>query len=368
MQKKYVSFALLGAALVLLGAGCSTAPVLPDGGMFVSGDSGTTWLAKSSLFSTGAPMSFATLDINTFAIDPSDSKSLWAGTMANGILYSSDGGEGWQIAKNYAPAELQLTTSRVNAIAVDPANSCVVYAATTNPAGASYVVRTINCGRSWGMLSTSEIAAQQFGAIAINPKNRLQIYLGNSAGDMFRTDNGGQSWVKLTSFAGKRIRSIVPHPTKDGVVYVGTAQGGLWKTSDAGVTWARTEDSKKFRGADDVFAIAIDPTKEDALLIGTAYGILHSEDGGASWEAYQLLTAPNETQIISLAINPVNPAHIYYGTPKAFYRSVDGGNTWTTKRIPTARVVKQLNVQNLKGAAGVADSDLIWLAAWNPAQ
>jgi photosystem II stability/assembly factor-like uncharacterized protein len=369
MQKKYISSAFLGVVLLFSGAGCGNTVVLPNGGMFRSADSGVTWESKSDLLATkGTAGSFISLDVNTFAVDPSDARSLWAGTMANGILYSSDSGDGWTVSKNYAPAELQLTSSRVNSLAVDPANSCVVYATITNPAGASYAIRTINCGRSWGILNTNEIQDRQLGAIAVNPKNRLQLFIGNSVGDIFRSDNGGQSWVLLTRFDNKRIRTIVPHPSKDGVVYVATAQGGLRKTTDGGKTWARVEDSKKYHGAEDVFSIAIDPTKEDALLIGTAYGILHSEDGGASWEAFQLLTAPNETQIISLAVNPLNPAHIYYGTPKAFYRTVDGGQTWTTKRVPTTRVIKQLVVQNLKGVAGAPDQDLVWLAAWQPAQ
>lgn len=372
MHTKLAKLLVSGAALVFLGAGCGAAATTagPDGGMFRSVDGGTTWESKSKVLTTAAtPTNFAGLDVNVFATDPNDPKSMWVGTTGNGIFYSIDGGDSWQQAKNFAPAELALTTAIVNGIAVDPENKCMVYASITAKDARSYLIRTSDCSRTWGVLySFNELKNEQFRAIAVNPKNAKQIFVGDTAGDIFRSNNGGTSWEMAVRFEDRAVRTIVIHP--DGkTVFVGTAKGGLRMSSDAGATWEQV-DLKPFKGAEEVYSIALSAAKPSSLLLGTKYGILRSDDLGKTWVALELLTGPGETQILSLAMSPQNANRIYYGTPKGFYRTDDGGKTWTTKRTPqsttNARIVKNLwvNVQKV----GAADVESVWFGAWRVPQ
>lgn len=366
LANKKAVFGIL-AGFVLLGAGCATSSAAPDGGVYRSVDAGVKWESKSDVLATKGKISgFAPLDVNVFATDPSDQNALWVGTMTNGILFSFDGGEGWSQAKNFSPSELALTEARINGIAVDPISGCVAYATVTNPAGKSYIVRTNNCGRSWGLLYTSEIAETQLQAIVINPTNHLQILVGDSVGNVFKSDNAGGSWVKVLKVEDRGVRTIAYDPKNTAVVFAGTKLGGLWKSEDSGQSWKRVGVLNKYPGSEDVYSIAVDPSVANSLLIGTHYGILRSTDGGANWEALPLLTAPGETQIVSLAINPKDSRRVYYGTPTSFYRSEDGGQTWTTKRVPTTRVIKALNVSIQKIAD--KDTEVLWLAAWRPPQ
>ncbi|OGH60533.1 MAG: hypothetical protein A2848_02815 [Candidatus Magasanikbacteria bacterium RIFCSPHIGHO2_01_FULL_50_8] len=368
IMKKTLYQSLIGAAaLVLLGAGCggSAASTGPDGGIFKSVDAGTTWVSKSRLLTVGTPASFAPTDVTTVVVDPKDPKAMWVGTSANGIFYTFDGGEGWLIAKNFAPAELMLTESIVNGLAVDPENSCVVYATITAPTTKSYLIRTVNCGRSWGVLyAFNELKEEQLRAVAVNPSNPKQLFLGDTAGDVFRSDNAGASWKKVVRFEDRAIRTIAIH--KNGNVFVGTARGGLRMSYDAGENWQQAE-LKQFAGAEEVYAIAFAPANPTRLLIGTKYGILRSDDLGKTWTAYELLTAPIETQILSVAVNPKNSNRIFYGTPSGFYRTEDDGKTWTTKRMPTTRVPKNILVDVQKGADGAA-VELLWVGMWRPPQ
>ncbi len=377
MSKKLL-FGFGVTMFLLLGAGCGGQTVGPDGGVLKSTDAGAQWASKSAvLTASGQKVSFNTVDVFTLVIDPSDAQAMWAGTSANGIFYTFDGGEGWLMAKKYAPSAANLMASRVNAIAVDPTNSCIVYATTVNPANQSFLMRTLNCGRSWLAINSNELGDRHLTSIAINPMDRLQIFLGNSVGDIFRSDNAGGSWTKLTRFEDKRIRAIVVHPKKKGVVYSATALGGLRRSADSGKTWTRV-DSDKFGGMEDVFSIAIDTSKDDALLVGTEYGILRSENGGGVWEPLTLLTAPRETNILSLALNPRNPNMIYYGACSAqgtgcgFYRSSDAGKSWNTKQVPSSRLFKTLLVQSadVANAQGQKQElETIWLGTWrNPQQ
>lgn len=374
-----IRYAFFGVTLLLLGAGCGGQTAGPDGGILKSSDAGATWASKSAVLTAAAKVvSFNTLDVNMMAIDPSDAHALWAGTSANGIFYSFDGGEGWLMAKKFAPAGVRLTESRVNSIAVDPTNSCIVYATIVTPDNKSYLVRTLNCGRSWKAISENELGDRHLTAIAINQNDRLQIFLGNSVGDVFRSDNAGGSWSKLTRFDDKRIRSIAVHPKKKGVVYVGTAGGGLRRSEDSGKSWKRVDDIQKYSGMDDVFAVAVDLTKDDALLVGTRYGILRSEKGGESWEPLTLLTAPGETNIISLALNSRHPSTIYYGACSeqegavcGFYRSSDAGKSWNTKQVPSGRMFKTILLQvadSVSAQGQKQEIETIWLGTWRPPQ
>lgn len=365
MRTTITKLVLLGATALLIGAGCATntAPTGPDGGVYKSVDGGTTWVSKSKLLTTGAAASFAPTDVNVFAIDAKDPKSMWVGTMANGIFYTFDGGEGWLQVKNFAPAELQLTQSIINGIAIDPENSCQVYATMTAPTGKSFLIRTTNCGRTWGVLHAfNELREEQMRAVAINPSNSKQIFLGDTAGNVFRSDNAGGSWKNLTRFDDRAVRTIVVH--KNGNVFVGTARGGLRMSYNGGETWERAA-LKGYTGSEEVYVIALDPSKAERLLIGTKYGILRTDDLGKTWSAYELLTAPNETQILSLAINPKSSSKIYYGTPAGFYRTEDDGKTWTTKRIPSARIPKSIMIDVQKGADG-KDVENLWVGQWLP--
>ncbi len=373
MKTFTAQISIIGVALVLLGAGCgSSGPQAPDGGLLRSADGGTAWQQKSNVFIAGGSASaatFAALDVNVFVADPTHPHSLWVGTMNNGILYSFDGGDGWLSARTITPTELSLTTSRVNGITVDPKNECAVYAVISPlsgpQTGKSFVIRTTNCGRAWNLVYTNELADSVFSAIAFNPFNDKELFVGDTNGNLIHYDIPADSWRKITRFENAGVRSIVPNPKKEGEYFVALKAGGLAHTIDNGTTWSNP-NFKQFRGANDVYVIALDPSKADSLLVGSKYGILRSDDSGNTWTPLPLLTAPGETQILSLGINPTNPNHIFYGTPKAFYRSDDHGANWTNKRVPTARVIKNILVQQEK-VAGI-DTELLWIGAWSAPQ
>ncbi|MCX6781484.1 MAG: hypothetical protein NT003_05235 [Candidatus Magasanikbacteria bacterium] len=364
MRKSIFKIALTAAALLMLGAGCSSASTGPDGGMFRSLDAGATWTNLSRvLTSNGVASSFILSDVNFAARDPQDIRAFWVGTMAQGIFYSFDGGAGWTQAVNYSPAEMQLTSSVVNGIFVDPKDSCTVYATIIAPTTKSYLIRTTTCGRWWTSLySFDEMTNSQLRAIAINPNNSQQLFLGDTAGDIFRSNNAGTSWEKIYKLPNHLIRSFVIHP--NGTIFAATSQAGVLFSSDGGDTW-NSADLKKYPGASEVYTLVLDPTQTNSLLIGTKYGILRSGDLGQTWTPLELLTGPNETQIISIGLNPKNSNRIYYGTPKGFYRTDDGGKTWSTKRLPTARVAKIIMVDMQKDTTGAAVESL-WIGAWNP--
>ncbi|MGO4881335.1 MAG: WD40/YVTN/BNR-like repeat-containing protein [Bryobacteraceae bacterium] len=91
-----------------------------------------------------------------------------------------------------------------------------------------------------------------------------------------------------------RISAIAVDPTNNQIVYAGAAQGGIWKTTNGGATWIALTDTQASLA---VGSMAIDPQSHLTVYVGTGEdnnsgdsyygeGILKSTDGGNTWTNY----------------------------------------------------------------------------------
>ncbi|MCX6256951.1 MAG: T9SS type A sorting domain-containing protein [Bacteroidia bacterium] len=145
-----------------------------------------------------------------------------------------------------------------------------------------------------------------------------------------------------------RINCIAFHPTDVNTLWIGASQGGVWKSSDGGLSWVcLTDEIPVLRVSD----IAIDPNNPDIIYIATGdinyvslnsvstgsitcygIGILKSTDGGINWNPTGLnfdLTQLNQTLIRKIIINKAHSNELIAGGCSGIYRSLDGGGTWT---------------------------------------
>ncbi|MEP7334545.1 MAG: hypothetical protein ABI717_02080, partial [Actinomycetota bacterium] len=88
------------------------------------------------------------------------------------------------------------------------------------------------------------------------------------------------------------INAVVVHPTNAGIMYVGAVNGGVWKTTDGGGTWVPLTDPFPSLA---INALALDLDDPNTVYAGTgssssynneggaAAGVLKSTDGGANW-------------------------------------------------------------------------------------
>ncbi|MCA1579891.1 MAG: IPT/TIG domain-containing protein [Acidobacteria bacterium] len=153
---------------------------------------------------------------------------------------------------------------------------------------------------------------------------------------------GGSTWVSLgpTNGAG-RMTGISPHPTDVGTVLAGAAGGGVWKTTDGGASWVSLTD-----GLNDlsVGAVAYAPSSPNVVYLGTGegsyavdfipgIGLLKSTDGGATWTLPSSVLA---SRFHRINVHPTNPNELLVGTSRGALRSTDGGASWETVISPTA--------------------------------
>jgi photosystem II stability/assembly factor-like uncharacterized protein len=176
-------------------------------------------------------------------------------------------------------------------------------------------------------------------SLACDPGDPSRVLLGTSAGQMFISQDGGNSWA-LFAHIGAGDDYVLDHivfdPTNPATVYVSAwglfndNEGGVFRSDDGGRTW------RELMGVHgkSVRALAMAPSDHNTLAIGALDGVFRSSDGGATWAR---ITPENHMAIenhsslknfVSVAIDPQNPDVIYAGTRHLPWKTTDGGANW----------------------------------------
>ncbi len=316
-------------ALVLLGQGCgSSQPATgPGGGIFRTTDGGEVWRQLRVINLGAKQASIADMGIVTLAVDAQDPKAIYAGTVENGLIYTLDNGESW------LQATAPLNVGRVQAVSVDPKNKCTVYATLLNQ-----VMKTTTCGRDWTRVYFDPRTDKSFTTLSVDWYNPSIVYAGTNDGDILKSENGGTSWRVVYRVDGARINHLVMDLRDSRVLYAATNGYGLRKSSDAGQTWQTIrKEFETFEGANRPNLVVLDPNNANRVYTVSKYGIIVSDDGGATWAAIKLPTPPGTVDMKAFAVHPKDPKKLVYVTNQAVIWSVDGGTTWTTKKLPTTR-------------------------------
>jgi photosystem II stability/assembly factor-like uncharacterized protein len=217
-----------------------------------------------------------------------------------------------------------------------------------------------------------EQAVQSIGAVALDPKNAKNVWVGTgeswtrnsvSIGNgVYKSTDGGETWTHVGLDKSERVAQIVVSPKNSGTVYAcvpgplwsDSADRGLYKTSDGGKTW--TQILKGPNLSTGCTAIAIDPTDPNIMFAAlwdfrrkgweyrsggesptapSASGLFRSTDGGTTWT--EITTDGNKGfpkkpyGRIAVAIAPSNAKRVYAvveSPESALFVSDDGGMTW----------------------------------------
>jgi hypothetical protein len=151
----------------------------------------------------------------------------------------------------------------------------------------------------------------------------------------------GSSWTSLGPIVSSggysgigRINRITLHPTNSNIIFACSAGGGLWKTTNGGSSWVPLTDHLASIGTS---GLVINPTNPDIMYLATgdgdgfntySFGVLKTTDGGISWTKTGL-TFPIGVVIYKLHHHESNPDMLFAGTNIGLFRSTNGGNTWT---------------------------------------
>jgi len=211
-----------------------------------------------------------------------------------------------------------------NAIAVDSSGNAYITGVTTDPdfpvvnplKTSKTFFKTTDAAQSWNNNNTG--LTEELNAIAVSPTNSNIIYAGTGRG-VYRTTDAGASWTKTSGFEFTSISAIAVDPTNSSIAYAGAF--GLFKTTDGGNTW----NPVNIPGSGSIQTIVFDPVTPSTMYVGSG-GVFRSMDSGSTWTALNNLSAA----VASLAIDPTAPATIYAGTQGGgLFKTTNGGSSWT---------------------------------------
>ncbi|HXC72408.1 MAG TPA: hypothetical protein VN644_20645 [Pyrinomonadaceae bacterium] len=251
-----------------------------------------------------------------------------------------------------------FTSGRVVGFAVDPARPSNYYVAVASGG----VWKTVNAGITWTPVFDNE-ASYSIGAITLDPKNPLTVWVGTGENNsqrsvsygsgLYKSEDGGRSWKNVGLKTSEHIGRIAIDPKDSNVVYV-AAQGPLWgpggdrglfKTTDGGKTWKNILNISENTGVTD---IVIDPNDPNTIYCasyqrrrhrwtlingGPESALYKSTDAGATWTKLRAGLPTTELGRIGLAISPVD-SNVIYATVEAadrkggIFRSSDRGGSW----------------------------------------
>lgn len=295
-------------------------------------DNRGTWQVERLLLGT---------DVRCLAVDPLNTKRVYAGTQGAGVLRSDDGGRTWRPSG--------LGGCKVKAIAASPIHPDLVYAG-TKPAR-MFVSR--DGGGTWNELAGFKRipwkwlwfspAEKPFigyvQAIALSPTNARHIAVGIEFGATVLSRDGGKSWTGHRSGALRDCHSLIFHATNGEWLYEGGGTGGGNASScDGGRTWSSSRTGLDRRYG---WAVASDPARPEVWYLSASPGPsrAHSESNAQacifrnSGKAWHRLTGglpqPLNYMPYALLTDPGAPGHLYAGLSNGdVLHSYDYGDHW----------------------------------------
>jgi len=185
---------------------------------------------------------------------------------------------------------------------------------------------------------------------------------------MVLTGRGDASFDAMAGRIGAMaIRSSAPY-----TMYLGGAQGGVWTLASPYTgTWTPRTD---FIGSLAIGAIALAPSNEDIVYVGTGEGalsgdsyfgngVLKSVDGGTTFSHISAAGYFTKVSISKIVVSETDPNTLYAGTlrgrggsrrtsppdasPFGVYKSTDGGINWTLVLTASTNVLALSGVTDL---------------------
>ncbi len=293
--------------------------VASGGGIWKSTNHGRDWqLAGDALNGR---------DVQDLAVDPNDPSVLYASVIGLGMEKSTDAAASWRPANTGLPAAVPFVLT----IAVDPGDSRTVYAGTLNGP-----YKSTDGGATWTP-PRGAIAQQWVYALVIDPTDSRAVYAGGYAGGFFKSGDGGATWV--ASNAGlppdTPVFDIAADPSAAGTLYVTDLQQ-VFRSDDGGASW-----QSGARGAMDHLAVA----PNGWLFGLSRTDVSRSTDRGATWASTAVASQPAPEHGRALIADPASPGLIFAAVGSGLLASPNHGATWRSgSRGLTATVVEKVAI------------------------
>jgi photosystem II stability/assembly factor-like uncharacterized protein len=281
-------------------------------GIYRSADAGKTWVHLGLRDGQQIP---------ALAVDPANPDRLFAAVLGHpygpnserGIFRSQDGGRTWE------KVLYKDENTGGSDVAIDPKNPQVVYAS------------------MWDA--------------RLGPWEDRNSYEGTHGG-LFKSSDGGTTWkplnnglpkdlvqINVTVAASEPDRIYATLSTREEGAYASSKGLGVYRSDDGGQSWRKiTNDPRPAMkiGGGDLPVPRVDPQNPD-IVYSTSIVTCKSIDGGKTWVS--LRGAPGGDDYQNLWINPRDPRILLLVSDQGALVSVNGGESWSSwYNQPTAQL------------------------------
>jgi photosystem II stability/assembly factor-like uncharacterized protein len=233
---------------------------------------------------------------HALAVAPTNARDLLLGTH-QGLYRSSDAGRTWTPAAPFRIDALTVAWNRNRSIWLG---------------GPQVLGRSVDDAAHWTLLNSSGLPIEPVSALVAEPQDPNVIYAAIRAHGLYRSDDGGNSFVLVSATVGSRATALTA--TRDGRLLVSETDGLRQSREDA--------DSWRLLLRGRVNGVAVDP-ENGSRIVASQSGILLSADGGRTWERV------DERPMGAVAWSPSDRDIVYaVGLDGALYRSDNRGSSW----------------------------------------
>ncbi len=240
----------------------------------------------------------------SIAIDPVDTSIIWLGSASGGLWKSTVGGVGpnaWQVVETGFPL------LGVGAIAINPQNHNELFIGT----GETY---------SYGTAVNGLIIRTTRGSHGIG---------------ILKSVDGGLTWNYSLNWLYQQQRGVwkIVYNKQNSKTLLAATTDGIYKSIDAGANWIQTDTTKM------AMDLVMDPSDTNIVYAGVGNlssagnGIYRSSDAGSSWTKITSGLPTTKSGRTALSIDPSNPFIVYANIADdllsvGFYKSIDKGLNW----------------------------------------
>ena len=261
--------------------------------------------------------------------------TVYAGSGTGGLFRKRPGETHWEELTNGLPENPE-----VRAIEIHPLQPDVVFAGTNDG-----VYRSGSKGDHWRRMNMP-VTGSQVWSMMFRPHRPNVMYAGMAPAQIFRTQDGGDSWEPLPIRLGNdvvtmsfptRVIAMAADPTNPDEMYAALEVGGVTRTLDGGQTWEPINKGIAEGGPDrlDLHGVQVSSAQPGVPYISAREGMFRGLDRGESWQPIDISDRSPITYTRDLLLSPHDPRTLYVTLGAkaiseigALWRSPDLGETW----------------------------------------
>lgn len=225
----------------------------------------------------------------------------------------------------------------------------------------------------WELVTQGLPAAPAIRAIAVHPQQPEVVFVGTQEGPYKSTDHG-EHWEKVNiPDHGLPVWSLLFHPQNPKVMYAGYENCEIFRSEDGGETWRQLPVQVQFPEV--TVSPGANPAKRVLMLAGSLAdprvvygaievgGIIRTRDGGKNWEnlSHGQYMNDDTVDMHGVLVSRWRPDTVISISRAGMFRSTDRGDHWSLVRLESLNAKGQTYCRSIREVPG--DPKTVWVTA-----